>query len=260
MRASSAAPGAGERDRAAYLAGIDGMVYGEDPSEGFVRGRRFLHPKLGFTFTAPEGFALDNTAQAVLGIKEGGGQALRLDVVRVPAEQTLADYLNSGWIENIDPKTVEEVTINGFPAATATAKGDQWAFRLYAVRFGSDVYRFIFAAKRTTAEIDRTFREVGQHLPPHDAGGEPGGKAAAPQDRDRRTRRHGRALGEPYGDRRPAVERFRVLNGLGPRRARATPATGEDRGRVSGEPRGIRQPFGVIGLALAATKSVRVAR
>ena len=35
---------------------------------------------------APEGFALDNTAQAVLGIKEGGGQALRLDVVRVPAE------------------------------------------------------------------------------------------------------------------------------------------------------------------------------
>ena len=104
------APGAGERDRATYLAGIDGLVYGEDPSEGFVRGRRFLHPKLGFTFLAPEGFSLDNTAQAVLGVKEGGGQALRLDVVRVPAEQTLADYLNSGWIENIDPKTVEEVT------------------------------------------------------------------------------------------------------------------------------------------------------
>ena len=46
---------------------------GEDPSEGFVRGRRFLHPKLGFTFTAPDGFALDNTAQAVLGVKHGGG-------------------------------------------------------------------------------------------------------------------------------------------------------------------------------------------
>ena len=64
--------------------------YGEDPSEGFVRGRRFLHPKLGFTFTAPEGFTLDNTAQAVFGVKDGGAQALRLDVVRVPAEQTLA--------------------------------------------------------------------------------------------------------------------------------------------------------------------------
>ena len=114
-------PGAGERDRQGYLEGINGMVYGEDPSEGFVRGRRFLHPKLGFTFQAPEGFTLDNTAQAVLGVREGGGQALRLDVVRVPAEQTLADYLTSGWIENIDPKTVEDVIINGLPAATATA-------------------------------------------------------------------------------------------------------------------------------------------
>src|SRR5204863_2555505 len=128
-----ASPQTGERDRETYLATIDGIVYGEDPSEGFVRGRRFLHPKLGFTFVAPEGFTLDNTAQAVLGVKESGGQALRLDVVRVPAEQTLAEYLNSGWIENIDPKSVEAVVINGLPAATATAKGDQWVFRLYAV-------------------------------------------------------------------------------------------------------------------------------
>src|SRR5579885_2229396 len=145
--------------RATYLADIDGIVYGEDPSEGFVRGRHFLHPKLGFTFTAPEGFTLDNTAQAVLGIRHGGGQALRLDVVRVPAEQSLAEYLTSGWIENIDPATVEDITINGFPAATAAAKGDQWDFRLYAIRFGSDVYRFIFAAKHRTPETDRAFRE-----------------------------------------------------------------------------------------------------
>ncbi len=147
------------RDKNAYLSGIDGIVFGEDPSEGFVRGRRFLHPRLGFTFTAPEGFTLDNTAQAVLGVKHGGGQALRLDVVRVPAEQTLAAYLTSGWIENIDPATVEDTTINGFAGATAAAKGDQWDFRLYAIRFGSDVYRFIFAAKHRTPEIDRVFRE-----------------------------------------------------------------------------------------------------
>jgi predicted Zn-dependent protease len=149
----------GVRDRPGYLSGIDGIVFGEDPSEGYVRGRRFLHPRLGFTFTAPEGFALDNTAQAVLGVKRGGGQALRLDVVRVPSEQTLAGYLTSGWIENIDPSTVEDITVNGFPGATAAAKGDQWEFRLYAIRFGSDVYRFIFAAKRRTPESDRVFRE-----------------------------------------------------------------------------------------------------
>ena len=155
-----AAPGAGDRDGAAYLASVDGLPYGEDPSEGYVRARRFLHPRLGFTFMAPEGFTLDNTAQAVLGVKDGGNEALRLDVVRVPSEQTLSEYLNSGWIENIDPHSIEEVSINGFPAATASARGDQWSFRLYAVRFGSDVYRFVFAAKRKAPDLDRTFREA----------------------------------------------------------------------------------------------------
>jgi len=156
------ATGSGERDKAAYLASIDGMVYGEDPVDGFVRGRRFLHPKLGFTFMAPDGFVLDNTAQAVLGMKDGAAQALRLDVVKVPAEQSLIEYLNSGWIENIEDGSVEELSLNGFPAATATAKGDQWAFRLYVIRFGSEVYRFIFAAKARTAETDRSFREAVQ--------------------------------------------------------------------------------------------------
>src|SRR5262249_12280751 len=57
-----AAPEGAERDRESYLGAIDNIVYGEDPSEGFVRGRRFLHPKLGFTFQAPDNFTLDNTA------------------------------------------------------------------------------------------------------------------------------------------------------------------------------------------------------
>ena len=152
------APGAGERDRDEYLGTIDGLVYGEDPSEGYVRGRRFLHPKLGFTFVAPPGYSLDNTAQAVLGLK-GGNEAMRLDVVSVPAEQSLTDYLKSGWMDNVDTASLEEFTVNGFPAATATAKGDEWSFRLFAVRFGSDVYRFIFAAKNRTAQVDRSFRE-----------------------------------------------------------------------------------------------------
>src|SRR5262249_37780094 len=49
---------------------------------------------------------------------------------------------------------------NGFPAATATARGDQWTFRLYAVRFGSDVYRFVFATKRKSPEFDRAVRDA----------------------------------------------------------------------------------------------------
>jgi predicted Zn-dependent protease len=154
--------GSGERDKDSYLASVDGMIYGEDPFDGYVRGRRFVHPRLGFTFTAPEGFALDKTAQAVIGVKNGTAQAMRLDVVRIPPEQSLVDYLNSGWIENIEPGSVEELSVNGFPAATATAKGEQWVFRLYALRFGSDIHRFIFAAKSRSAETDRAFRETVQ--------------------------------------------------------------------------------------------------
>lgn len=149
-----------EHDRETYLSAIDNIVYGEDPSEGFVRGRRFLHPKLGFTFQAPENFTLDNTAQAVIGVREGGAQAMRFDVVRVPTEQTLSDYLNSGWMENVDKSATEELTINGFPAASTTATGDPWQFKVYALRFGSDVYRFIFATRQRTTESDRNARET----------------------------------------------------------------------------------------------------
>ncbi|WP_454918492.1 M48 family metalloprotease [Xanthobacter sediminis] len=153
-----AVPGNGERDRAAYLSAIDGMVYGDDPKEGFVRGRKFFHPKLGFTFTAPEGFSLENTSQAVLGATGSGREALRLDAVRVSPDQSLAQYLSSGWIDGVEINTVETLTVNGFSAATAIARGDQWSFRMFAIRFGSDVYRLIFAARELTPELDQRFR------------------------------------------------------------------------------------------------------
>ena len=208
-------PGGGGRDRPAYLAGIDGMIYGEDPSEGYVRGRRFLHPKLGFTFMAPDGFSLDNTAQAVLGLRDGGGQALRLDLVRVDAGQTLPQYLKSGWIENIDPASVEEVMINGLPAATAISRGDQWTFRLFVIRFGSDVYRFIFATKQMTPDIDRAFKESVASFRRMTAA-----EVNAAKPLRIRVVRIGEGdtverLASKMGTDRQ-IERFRILNGLGP--------------------------------------------
>jgi predicted Zn-dependent protease len=210
------APGGGERDRDEYLAALDGLVYGEDPSEGFARGRRFLHPRLGFTFTVPEGFTLDNTAQAVLALKDSGNEAMRLDVVRVPAEQSLAEYLNSGWIENVDEKSVEDLTINGFPAATATARGEQWSFRLYAVRFGSEVYRFIFAAKQRTPDNDRAFRQTVESFRRMSLSEI---RSAKPLRLKVVTVRPGETV-ERIAARMAVsdhhVERFRVLNGLEP--------------------------------------------
>lgn len=208
-------PGVGQRERSEYLALIDGLVFGDDPSDGYVRGRRFLHPKLGFTFTAPEGFILDNTAQAVFGVKDGGLQALRLDVVTAPAEVSLTDYFNAGWFENVDQQTITQTTINGLPAATAIARNEEWTFRLYLVRLDTDVYRVIFAMKNASDAPDRSFREsIGSFRRINPA------EAAAKPLRIKIVKVTARNTVESLARRmavadRP-VERFRVLNGLGP--------------------------------------------
>ena len=224
-------PGGGNRDREAYLAGIDGMLYGEDPSEGYVRGRRFLHPRLGFTFMAPDGFALDNTPQAVLGIKDGGGQALRLDVVRVAAEQPLPAYLNSGWIENIDGSTVEELTIGGFPAATALA-----ARRPMGVPAVRDPVRQRCLPLHLRDQADDAGERSrvprgGRHLPPHERRrGRLHQAAAHPVVQVGEGDTVERLAGRMATDRKE--ERFRILNGLGPVRPRARGRAGEDRDGV----------------------------
>ena len=209
-------PGTGKRDKIEYLTLIDSLVYGDDPSDGFVRGRRFLHPKLGFAFTAPEGFVLDNTAQAVFGVKDGGAQALRLDVVHAPNVQPLSEYLDSGWIENIDRDSISESTINGLQAATATAKGNDWTFRLYIVRFENDVYRFIFASKNFSETSERAFREsIGTFRKITTAEA-----AAAKPHRIKVVKVAAGATVESLARRMAitdrALERFRALNGLSP--------------------------------------------
>ena len=59
-------------NEAAYLAQVDGLLYGDDPQQGFVLGRRFAHPVMGITFEAPPGFTLTNSPRAVLLNGPGG--------------------------------------------------------------------------------------------------------------------------------------------------------------------------------------------
>ena len=89
-------------------------------------------------------------------------------------------------------------------------------FRLYAVRFGSDVYRFIFASKRMSAEIDRAFRESVATFRRMTPGGKPGGEAAAPQVVTVAPGETVERLASRMAIADRAVERFRVLNGLAP--------------------------------------------
>lgn len=153
------APGLGEVDRERYLEGVDGMVFGDDPSQGFVRKRSFVHPVLGVSFTVPTGFVIDNASDAVLATGVDG-TALRFDAVAVPAGADLGEYLASGWINGFVPGSVRHFTVNGNRAAFAAAKTKGWSFRIAVVQVEPNAtYRFIFANEADSAK----FAKAAQH-------------------------------------------------------------------------------------------------
>ncbi len=155
-----AAPGVGEGDRARYLSALDGLAYGDNPADGVIRGRRFVHPRLGVAFEAPEGFSLENTSSAVLGTTADGGRRLLFDALDVPAGQSLEEVLRSSWNEATEIDAVESLTVNGVPAAVATSRGGDWSFRLAAIRIGSTTYRLIVAARAEGRDLDAAFRRT----------------------------------------------------------------------------------------------------
>ncbi len=153
------APGVGDRARQPYLDAIDGVMFGDDPTDGAIRGRAFIHPRLGFAFEAPEGYVLQNSAQAVLGVASGGAEALRFDSVRAPAGKSLKAYLTSGWIDGLLASSIREDKVNGLPAVYADARAGEWNFRVAAIAFNGDIYRMIFAIKAMTPETSKRFDE-----------------------------------------------------------------------------------------------------
>ena len=58
-------------NRDPYLERIRGLVFGDNPKDGIVRGNEFLHPLLRIGVTFPEGWELTNTADAVLAQEPG---------------------------------------------------------------------------------------------------------------------------------------------------------------------------------------------
>ena len=163
-RASHA--GAKARDRALYLRKIDGMVWGDSPAQGFVRGREFDHPVLRLRFTAPPGFRLQNSAEALVGEHPNGAVMLfDGDTVERTRGSTVA-YLRDQWAPGLRLDGIERLTVGGLEAATAagrisTADGPA-DVRLVAIRWAPDqVFRFLFVTPpATTARLDEDMRRA----------------------------------------------------------------------------------------------------
>ncbi|WP_082475466.1 MULTISPECIES: M48 family metalloprotease [unclassified Rhizobium] len=145
----------GDRGRDYFLDGIDGLLYGDSPQEGYVRGQTFLHGKLGIRFDVPAGFQIDNKAEAVLATGPGE-TAIRFDGVADTQHRSLTDYIASGWVTGLQPDTIHAITINGLEAATARASADRWDFDVTVLRIDTQIYRFLTAVPKGTPSLEPT--------------------------------------------------------------------------------------------------------
>ena len=160
QRAEANAVSNPQRLRERYLQVLDGVVYGDSPEQGFVRGNAFLHPELGFAFEAPPGFRLTNTPAAVLGagpggarmVFEGGGQF----------SGAMQSYVSDQWARGSQLRGLRSISQPGVDGATALAEvrgnGGQMEARIAALRTDRNrVYRLIFAAPNYSGSDDAAF-------------------------------------------------------------------------------------------------------
>ncbi|MEE8332473.1 MAG: M48 family metalloprotease [Alphaproteobacteria bacterium] len=148
-----------------YLDQIDGMLYGDDPAQGFIRGRLFAHPGLRFRFEVPPGFRLFNSPRAV--IARGPNEALiRFDHAAKPADGPMRYYLTDIWGRRAGVSKVETLRINGLEAATGITRGrvngKSRDLRLLAIRKNlQTIYRFVFISRpRDTVGLAPAFRRT----------------------------------------------------------------------------------------------------
>ncbi len=153
--AGKSANGSGKRPRKkdVYLNRIDGILFGDDPDQGFIRGRTFSHPTLRFTFTAPDRFFLQNSTTAVYasGPEKSG---LQLTTDRIRSSNDIASYLKDEYAGR-RRVTISDIqsfkTQSGLPAATGTYRyrtsAANYNIRFVAIQYsGSQVYNFMFWA------------------------------------------------------------------------------------------------------------------
>ena len=141
----------GQTNRDLFLSRITGLTYGDDPKQGVVEGRKFTHPDLRLAFETPNGFYMVNGTRAVAitgqsgkGQFSSGAFSGDLDAYVRAAFAGLSEANQP----KIDPGTIQKTTINGLPAAYATARvasnGSQVDVTVFAYRFGdTQAYHFL---------------------------------------------------------------------------------------------------------------------
>jgi predicted Zn-dependent protease len=110
----TAHPGKYNVNRDGYLRKIDGVIYGNDPQQGFVENSNFYHPSLKFQFPVPSGWQYENSpVQFQMAAKDGKSMML----FTLAQGKTLEEAAQA-VVKNYSLKVLEndKATINGNPA------------------------------------------------------------------------------------------------------------------------------------------------
>ncbi|QFT77657.1 M48 family metalloprotease [Erythrobacter sp. THAF29] len=218
-RASAAGLAGSVLNRDTFLTRIDGMIYGDDPEQGVVEGRNFIHPELRLAFTAPQGFYMVNGTRAV----SINGQNGKAQLTLATYEGNLERYVSQQFMKlggegnNLQPSSIQRTTVNGIPAAYGTARVNNGQSQVdvvvFAYEFSKDrAYHFQAitpaGSSNTFASMFQSMRRISQSE----------AAAVIPRRIDVITVRRGdtiSSLARRMAYDSAQVERFRVLNALG---------------------------------------------
>lgn len=139
------------RNPEAYFGEIDGLVYGENPRQGFVEGGVFYHPDMAFQLLVPGGWQVQNTPQQLVLAEKDGKAALQLQAEA--SSQDLDAYLDARAksLANATALGRLAMAINGLQAVQAAYRlpqedGTQLMTQLTCVRIGRFVVSMLAAA------------------------------------------------------------------------------------------------------------------
>jgi predicted Zn-dependent protease len=152
----------------AFLARLDGMVYGQRAANGIFEGRTFLHPDMNFHVQFPEKWQHDNTPQKIVAAAPNGDAAV---VVGAVAEGT--DPLDGA--RELDKKTksdlvakTEKLTIGDLPAAHTQIKADgNVTLDITWIAYGGLIYQVVgMAPTRQFDNLQALFHSVAHSFRP----------------------------------------------------------------------------------------------
>ena len=132
-------------DRDDYLSRIDGLVFGDDPRQGFFRDDLFLHPSLEFQFSFPDGWDLKNLRQAVIGQSPREDAMITLSMAQEgTAREALNKFFEDSQVARMPPTmgSINGLRTSGMGFKVAVDQGTLQG-RVGYVEYGGNVYQLI---------------------------------------------------------------------------------------------------------------------